>query len=169
MVGLAVILGTALASATSSAVVKVEDAGRVRATVFVPMAEKDLRTRLADAAWPMQFDKSGTALVGRKADGSCELLDYRTSGLFGADWTVRQCPTPTGFAATLAESSFFSRYDSQWILSPEGKGVRLEYVIDVGLPKIMPSGMARDKMASSVGTMMNGLVVWAESHSSTAP
>jgi hypothetical protein len=161
MIGLA-LLGTVLAGGSSPAVVKVEDAGRVRATVFVPMAEKDLRTRLADAAWPMQFDKSGTALVGRKADGSCELLDYQTRGLFGADWTVRQCPTATGFAATLTGSSFFSRYDSQWILSPEGTGVRLEYFIDVGLPKMLPSGFAREKMASSVGTMMNGIVAWAE-------
>jgi hypothetical protein len=132
------------------------------------MAEKDLRTRLADAAWPMQFDKTGTALVGRRADGSCELLDYRTSGFLGADWTVRQCPTATGFAATLAESSFFSRYESRWILSPEGDGVRLDYVLDVGLPKMMPSGIARDKMASSVGSMMNGLAAWAEVHSATA-
>ena len=169
MVGLAALLGTALSGGSSSAVVKVEDAGRVRATVFVPMAEKDLRTRLADAAWPMQFDKSGTALVGRKADGSCELLDYRTSGLLGADWTVRQCPTSTGFAATLTESSFFSRYESQWILSPDGNGVRVEYVIDVGLPKMMPSGMARDKMASSVRSMMNGLVAWAEVHAASVP
>ena len=168
MIALA-LLATALSSASSPAVVRVEDAGRVRATVFVPMAEQDLRTRLADAAWPMQFDKSGTALVGRTADGSCELLDYRTSGMFGADWKVRQCPTATGFAATLAESSFFSRYDSQWILSPEGSGVRLEYVIDVGLPKMLPSGFAREKMASSVRTMMNGLVAWAEVNGATAP
>jgi hypothetical protein len=107
MLLLAALFGAALAAGGSPAVVKVEDAGRVRATVYVPMAENDLRTRLADAAWPMQFDKSGTALVGRKADGSCELLDYRTTGLFGADWTVRQCPTATGFAATLTDSSFF--------------------------------------------------------------
>ena len=169
MTGLAALLSTALAGGTSPAVVKVDDAGRVRATAWVPMAEKELRTRLADAAWPMQFDKSGTALVGRKPDGSCELLDYRTSGLLAAAWTVRQCPTATGFAATLAESSFFSRYESQWVLSPDGNGVRLEYVIDVGLPKMMPSGMARDKMASSVRSMMNGLVAWAEVNAAAAP
>jgi hypothetical protein len=168
MIGLLALLSTAL-SGGSSPVVKVEDAGRVRATVWVPMAEQDLRTRLADAAWPMQFDKSGTALVGRRADGSCELLDYRTRGWLGADWTVRQCPTATGFAATLAESSFFSRYDSQWILSPEGKGVRLEYVIDVGLPKMVPSGFAREKMASSVGAMLEGLVAWAEVNAAPVP
>jgi len=169
MIGLVALLSTALSGGGSPAVVKVEDAGGVRATVWVPMAEQDLRARLADAAWPMQFDKSGTALVGRRADGSCELLDYRTLGWLGADWTVRQCPTATGFAATLAESSFFSRYDSQWILSPEGKGVRLEYVIDVGLPKMVPSGMARDKMASSVGSMLDGLVAWAEAHAAAVP
>lgn len=169
MIGLAALLSTALAGGSSPTVVKVEDAGRVRATVWVPMAERDLRTRLADAAWPMQFDKSGTALVGRKPDGSCELLDYRTRGWLGADWTVRQCPTATGYAATLAESSFFSRYESQWILAPEGSGVRLEYVIDVGLPKMLPSGFAREKMASSVGTMMDGLVAWAELNGASAP
>lgn len=164
----AALLSTALAGGSSPAVVKVDDAGRVRATAFVPIAEKDLRTRLADAAWPLQFDKTGTALVGRRADGSCELLDYRTSGFLGADWTVRQCPTATGFAATLAESSFFSRYESQWILSPESNGVRLEYVIDVGLPRMVPGGMARDKMASSVGSMMDRMVAWAEIHSASA-
>jgi hypothetical protein len=169
MIGLAAILGTALSAGSAPTVVKVEDAGRVRATVFVPMSEKDLRTRLADAAWPMQFDKSGTKLVGRRADGSCELLDYHTSGFLGADWTVRQCPTATGYAATLTESSFFSRYESQWILSPEGTGVRLEYFVDVGLPKMVPSGFARDKMASSVGTMMDGLVAWAEARSASVP
>ena len=167
MVGLAAILGTALAGGSS--VVKVDDSGRVRATAFVPMAEADLRTRLADAAWPLQFDKTGTALVGRRTDGSCEFLDYRTSGFLRADWTVRQCPTATGFAATLSESSFFSRYESQWILSPEGNGVRLEYVIDVGLPRMVPSGMARDKIASSVGSMMNRLVAWAEVNAAAAP
>jgi len=165
----AAILATALAGGSSSAVVKVDDAGRVSASAYVPMAASDLRKRLADAAWPMQFDKTGTALVGRRADGSCELLDYRTSGFLGADWTVRQCPTSTGFAATLTESSFFSRYESQWILSSEGNGVRLDYVLDVGLPKLMPSGIARDKMASSVGSMMNGLVAWAEVHAASAP
>ena len=169
MVGLAAILGVALAGGSPPAVVKVDDAGRVRATAFVPMAETDLRTRLADAAWPLQFDRTGTSLVGRRNDGSCELLDYRTSGFLGADWTVRQCPTATGFAATLSESSFFSRYESQWILSPEGNGVRLDYVIDVGLPRMVPSGMAHDKMASSVGSMMNRLVAWAEVHAASVP
>ena len=153
MIGIAALLGTALAGGSSPAIVKVEDAGRVSATVWVPMGANDLRSRLADAAWPLQFDKTGTSLVGRRADGSCELLDYRTSGFLGADWTVRQCPTSTGFAATLTESSFFSRYESRWVLSPEGNGVRVEYVLDVGLPKMMPSGMARDKIASSVGSM----------------
>ena len=169
MVGLAALLGTALAGGSSPAVVNVDNSGRVRATAFVPMAEKDLRTRLADAAWPLQFDKTGTALVGRKADGACELLDYKTSGWLGADWTVRQCPTSTGFAATLSESSFFSRYESQWILSPEGNGVRLEYVIDVGLPRMVPSGMAHEKMASSVGGMLERIVAWAEVNAASVP
>ena len=169
MIALAALLGTALASTGSPADVKVDDAGRVRATAWVPMAERDLRARLADAAWPLQFDRTGTALVGRRADGSCEILDYRTTGFLGADWTVRQCPTATGFEATLAESGFFSRYESRWILSPEGTGVRVEYVIDVGLPRMVPSGMAREKMASSVGSMLERLVAWAEVHAASVP
>jgi hypothetical protein len=169
MVGLAAILGTALAGASSPAVVKVDDAGRVRATAWVPMAVADLRSCLADAAWPLQFDKSGTSIVGRRADGSCELLDYRTSGWVGADWTVRQCPTATGFEQKLAESSFFSRYESRWTLSSEGNGVRVDYVVDAGLPKMVPSGWAREKMASSVGTMMERLVAWAELQAASEP
>ena len=169
MVGLTAFLGVALAGGSSSAVVKVDDAGRVRATAFVPMAASDLRPRLADPVWLLQFDRSGTALVGRKADGACEILDYKTSGLFGADWTVRQCQTSTGLEQTLAESSFFSRYESRWTLAPEGNGARVEYVIDVGLPKIVPSGWAREKMASSVGGMLEGIVAWAEVRSASAP
>ena len=169
MVGLAAILGAALAGGSSPAVVKVDDAGKVRATAFVPMAAGDLRTRLGDPVWLLQFDRSGTALVGRKADGACELLDYKTSGLFGAEWTVRQCPTSTGLEQTLAESSFFSKYDSRWTVTPEGTGVRAEYVLDVGLPKMVPSGWARDKMASSVGSMMERIVAWAEVNAAAAP
>ena len=169
MVGLAALLGTALAGGSSPAVVKVDDSGRVRATAWVPMAATDLHTRLADPVWQLQFDRSGTALVGRKADGACELLDYKTSGWLGADWTVRQCPTSTGFEQTLAESSFFSRYEAQWTLTPEGNGVRAEYVIDVGLPKMVPSGWARDKMASSVGGMLERIVAWAEVNAASVP
>jgi hypothetical protein len=118
---------------------------------------------MGDPTWMLQFDSSGTEVVGRWRDGSCELVEYRTAGtLWSADFTVRECPTPTGFEGTLVRSSLFSRYESRWTLVPDGGAVRVEYDLDVGLPRLVPRGWAHERMVSSVEGMLRGLVAWAD-------
>jgi hypothetical protein len=127
-----------MAGASSPAVVKVDDVGRVRATAWVPMAEGDLRTRLADAAWPMQFDKTGTALVGR-AGGRI----VRAPRLPHVRFPLRGMDGPTvsdadGVRSHARAIELLLEVREPVDSFPEGQGVRLEYVIDVGLPKLMP-------------------------------
>jgi hypothetical protein len=156
------ILSATLAMAADP-VVTIDDRGRVHGTAVLSVPVTELRTHLSDPAWLLQFDQSGTTVAGRRRDGACEEIAYRTPGtLWSAEFTVRQCPTPTGFEATLVRSSVISRYDSRWTLTPVAEGVRVEYELEIGVPRLVPAGWARNRTVSSVDGMLRGLVAWAD-------
>lgn len=118
-----------------------------RGTFTSPMAPADVRRLVGDPVWVAETDGTGTT-VRAEPDGSCVLGHATSPSAFKTVvYTVRHCPTDTGWKGTLVDSNAFDTYGVLWEVEPQEGGSRVSYTLtmttSLPIPNWVISGTTR--------------------------
>lgn len=127
----------------------------VQGTVSVSLSPADAMARLADPTWVSSIDGGRTTVVVTGHDGACTLAAYTSpSALMTVTYTIRQCPTGSGYRSLLVSSDDFETYESEWIVAPDGAGSLLTYRVRLEPKLPIPLALMTGTIRRDVLSMM---------------
>jgi ribosome-associated toxin RatA of RatAB toxin-antitoxin module len=150
------LLVTAALAVPPSAVLT--DSGAVVGTVSVTTAPTEMMRLLGDPTWVAGVGGAGTRVTVKSHEGSCLIADYVSpSSVMEVTYTVKQCPTTTGYVATMITSNAFHSYRTEWKVEAEGAGSRLTYRLELDSKLWVPESLVTSTTRRSVEKLMQRL------------
>lgn len=127
--------------------------------VLIHASVADVRAVLADpkAAGALSDSVLAVRVLGK--DGPCDLVEVTCKGVMDPlTYTVRRCPTPTGFSENLVQSEDFSSQRAEWRLEPVSGGTLVTFSVR-SEPKIsLPRRVVQAVVESSAVETLENLV-----------
>ncbi len=126
-------------SSLAAPAVVVNDDHSVTGTVEVKTTPDDLKKKLSDPRWLAEVSGGGTKVTVRGEDGSCVTTEnVSPSAVKTVTYRIKQCPTSTGFVATLVESNTFNAYRMEWTIAPTDAGTKATYDLTTETSMMVP-------------------------------
>ena len=139
--------------------VEVKDDGTVVLVTSVPAPEASVRAVLVDTAGSLASLFPDVLSVEVEADGRCEKVHRRTRGMLRPlDLVVRRCPTERGWQEELVEHGDFEAFSSEWILTPDAGGTRVEYRARTRVDLPVPQAVVDDTVKKAGLRALSNLV-----------
>lgn len=119
--------------------VVVNDDHSVTGTVELKTTPDTLKSKLADPVWLAGVDGNGTQVTVLERVGDCVVTkNVSPSAIKTVTYSVKQCPTATGFVATLVESNTFNDYRMEWTFTPSDTGTKAVYELSTDTSMMVP-------------------------------
>jgi len=127
----------------------------VQGTVSVSLSPSDAMAKLADPTWVSSVDGGRTTVVVTGREGACTVAAYTSpSALMTVTYTIRQCPTGSGYRSILVASDDFQAYESEWTVVPDGAGSLLTYRVRLEPKLPIPLALMTGTIRRDVLSMM---------------
>ena len=138
------------------------DGDVVRGLVHLPVPAERVLAGLRDPTWEIRIAAEHTDVDVQGPDGACTIVSYVTPNpILEARYTLRRCPTATGWVSTLVEANAMSAYRSAWTVEPADGGCQVAYEVEVHSAVWVPDALVRRQTQQAIEGRMDALRSWA--------